>query len=502
MAARAVAAVVIFVCSCHNVLAQSGETQLQGLQVNAGVSRPSGPQDLYCNVGVGFSGPKVYPDGEVTAVRVIRAVDDLGRDLLTGDKKGPSVNEPFREIRLKNPLPDAKTIDLDGEVELRTPTIPCRLIFTNAAAHLGQILKHPLLDQYQIKITTLSPETWPGRSAGFQWEDPWHKLDYVRLQNRDGTDASGISESEFNVGTNKIISINVPETPLRDLDFVVKLEVPLREEKTRFKIRNIPLPWVQPPNLEVTFAEALRGKKMTNEDWMLLVTFKGGPLTNAMGIRRVSITKAEGAASENLKTTLTDVSPYSFDPRYDLEKGGTVTKEIWIHTQSTPLKMIKTLEGDAELLHDSPSNISTTYVTCDLKAGETITNPKLDENGVRFKFVGVQNFNTAEKRLEKSDDFVFWGWPQLDPEAPENVKDSVLFSYEDPRLALLSHAALGAEFLNSQGYRIQPRGFICTPKSDLLRFKELPEKARFFFYFVNHADIRRVHFKAENLPVH
>lgn len=508
---------MLAICPClaPDVHGQEGQTQTEGLDVRGWFESSRKPDKSSCKVGFTFSGSRISAnrDTVISNISLVRAVDDTGKNLLWTDLSSAEIPQTLtgyvndeRELKasivLKSPSLGAGSLQLEGNADLLTPTIP-RVIFKNIAAYSGESLKDPLLDEFKIQIRVLDRQNGLPPSIALEYKDPNHKLLEAGFQHRDGTPIYDydVSSGQMQIGANKIRSYTFKKESLQDIDLSVRLDVPLRREATHFKIGWSRLPWIQPTNLEVVSVEAMTDRKSKMGYYLGLVTFKGGLLTNALGIRKVSITKAEDSASEDITTVINHLSPYDFDAREKLEDGGSVTKGIWLQSRPSPLKRIKTLEGDAELFYERSSNRVMVDLRSDLKSGEGMTSPVLKQNGVSFTFVGTRNFNKTEKELDSSTDFVVHSLFRQEKETPEDFKDSLLFTYEDPENVLLSHAGLFWEFLDAEEWRISPNAFDYTSKSWLIRFDKLPKKARVVVYIVNPAAIRRVHFKAENIPV-
>ncbi len=358
-------------------------------------------------------------------VTIIRAMDDIGRNLLWTNPATAEIlptikefdaNRMFeRELRasivLKDPSAEARSLELEGGADLLTPTIP-RLVFTNAVGHSGEILKDPILDKYKVQIRVLDRQNGSSQTIAFECKDPHHQLIEMGFQHQDGTpiDDFAISLGEMQIGPNRVRSYTFKKESLQDIALVLRLDVPMRREATHFRIVWPRLPWVQPTNLEVTSIEAYTDKKSKWGYCFARVTFQGGMLTNALGIRKVAITKAVDSASEDITTVIEHLAPYDFDMREALESGGTVTKGIWLQSRLSPLKVIKTLEGDVELLYGSASNLVMVDLRSDLKPGEKMISPHLKENEMGFTYAGARNFNKTEKELDNSDDFLLHSW--------------------------------------------------------------------------------------------
>lgn len=407
----------------------------------------------------------------------------------------------MHSIYLKYPSAKATSLELEGDGTLVTPMIP-RLVFTNLSALVGEVLKHPLLDHYHVKLQILTRDSLSPQNIRIQVDDPKHKCGEIVFQMQDGSPMQQPSASYIKIGTNEIYSYNLRDAKIRDLNLIVQLDVPVKEETVHFKLERIPLPWAQPTNLVVTKATAFALSDTTNSfDWSLYAIFKGGPLTNAAGIRSIWITKAEGDAGQPIEITPDRLWGYSYNARDELEKGGTVTKAIYLHSQLPRPKMVKSLEGDAELLFETPTSGVAVKLSSDLKPGEKIANSKLEERGVTFSFVGLRNFNAAKKELVTPHEFSFWSQLGTDKESATNGENSLLFSCADPRGVMLSHTDFPVEFDDAKGNPVYCNWALYTTNFYLFRFKMLPKKMLLGLYLVNRSAIRRVHFRVENIPL-
>jgi hypothetical protein len=109
--------------------AQLASTQLDGLQINCtGIYLSGDSRDLDCSIGLEFTGQKADHAVRVSRVKIIRAEDDTGMDLVRTNKNfSPGSDSPgsdgglFQMIRgLKSPAPKAKAI---RQLEAEAPVV-------------------------------------------------------------------------------------------------------------------------------------------------------------------------------------------------------------------------------------------------------------------------------------------------------------------------------------------------------------------------------------------
>jgi len=82
--------------------AQLAGTQLDGLQINCtGIYTSGDTRNPDCAIGLEFTGPKADGAVCVSRVRVIRAEDDTGRDLVRTNKNaGPGRDLPGNDVEM------------------------------------------------------------------------------------------------------------------------------------------------------------------------------------------------------------------------------------------------------------------------------------------------------------------------------------------------------------------------------------------------------------------
>ena len=484
-----------------------------GLQV-AGWLPPRKPDKPSCTLDFTFSGPRISEDQDaaISNITIIRATDDTGINLLWTNPSNVEIDPSAggfyragifeRELRahvvLKSPSAEAKSLQLEGNADLLTPTIP-RVVFPNIIAQSGAILKDPLFDKYGVYIKVLDRLNDQPQTIAFEYKDLNHKLRQISFRHGDGTPVYEKSSSEMQIGTNKIVSYTFDLKSLQDVDLAVQLDVPQRQEPTHFRISSLALPWIQPTNFEVIQTLVLPLDASTNQrGCLLLAAFKGGLLTNAAAIRRVSITKIVSDPPEEVDATLNDLAPYSPTSRSELKDGGAVIKPIGIYIHTPGAVRIKLLEGDAELVYSAGAIGPTAELNSDLEPGEVITNVKLKEQGVIFTFIGTRNYRTMAQKLIKSDRIAFGSRGK---ETSDDVNDALLFSYEDPQRARPSHVVVPMGFFDEKQKPVPYTDFLFTPKSYLIRFDKLPKRTRIKMNLLNRSAIHHVHFKLENILV-
>src|SRR5262249_15954591 len=108
--------------------AQLGETQTNGVTINAcGIYLSGNTRDLDCSVCLHLRRPKISEESHIGKIQVLGAVDDFGNNLIRANgarQHTPVTNAHSQLIWLMNPSARARSISIEGEVELFTPTIP------------------------------------------------------------------------------------------------------------------------------------------------------------------------------------------------------------------------------------------------------------------------------------------------------------------------------------------------------------------------------------------
>ena len=136
-------------------------------------NRTTGAFNAECKVELKFTGDAAADAASVREVRVTRAVDETGRDLVLKEKD-PFGNSGFgshsgalrAEIKLRNPSRNASVIKLvEGEVELFSPTESNGgiLVIKDILKHPAEPIQNPVLKKFGIEIIYLTKESYDAK---------------------------------------------------------------------------------------------------------------------------------------------------------------------------------------------------------------------------------------------------------------------------------------------------------------------------------------------------
>ena len=275
----------------------------------------------------------------------------------------------------------------------------------------------------------------------------------------------------------------------------------------RFKLENIHLPWIDPPNLEVVATDVSRlDTPVIPSACRLLLTFFGGPITNCAGIQALRIQKTESDGGQQLRLKESERS--SLDRFSPLECGSgcgrNVQKWVTFDSPSPATRQIRVVEGEAELFFPSLTNGALNeFGEFIAHPGEPLRKAALDQGGVKLTFLGRDNFETkkAEWRLNRATITTVVPETKL----PTDVKDSLLFSLDDP-----DHRVVKFEFTDENGHELRElTRTISTatldPRANQLRLYTFrtppPESTKLKLTLITPESLRRVPFKVENIAL-
>jgi hypothetical protein len=274
--------------------AQLATTQVGGLQISVDRVFLSGnARDLDCSVAIKFGGTTADHVVSMSQVKVIRAVDDTGRDLIRTNGPISKASAKWRWygsqafyqlVPLKSPSTDGKPIRrLEAEVEIFTPTAANGglVILSNATARPGEVLTHAANDKHRLTLVfhtmesfektrsdadkapavagpggeeTLAgffpgilndPDGTPRKRVTFLAQDPDQTLVNLGLQTTDGgiiKQPTAISRS--NVAPS-LYAFDFDAKPPTSLNLVVYVAVPEAVHTIRFVLENISVPPLQ-----------------------------------------------------------------------------------------------------------------------------------------------------------------------------------------------------------------------------------------------------------------
>jgi hypothetical protein len=253
-------------------------------------NRTTGSFSSECKVEVKFTGDAAIDAGSVRQVRVLEAVDEVGRDLKPAKDENDSHSMSMSgrsggtlkaEVKLRNPSRNATTIKLlKGEVELFSPTEA-----NGAIIRIKDVLKHPAepilhetlkknnvvlmyltKESYEAKKKEIEAQQSAGGNAGENVGAAFGELfkgmfggmmssgskDAIQLYMKDPD--KRIMELEFQDGngkplktsgswsSNEFKQTNLNAPPPADTQLMIKLAVPEAVKVLPFELKDIALP--------------------------------------------------------------------------------------------------------------------------------------------------------------------------------------------------------------------------------------------------------------------
>lgn len=519
--------------SGFEALAQLGSTNLKGLQIQVtSIFRSGNSMDLDSSIGFQFTSSKSNSAISMAKVRILNAVDDTGKSLVRTNQTIPhndfspliSKNEPRFYITvggLKAPAAAAKVIKhLAAETDLiERKEVP--LVLTNFISQAGKTWHHSLLDQFQIKIVYQgkADEPPPGslvidskadKRISLIVDDPHRKIISLTFTKPSGQVLSADREEIFlSRGATGERIYCFQEKPPRDLTLALNLSASETTNTIRFALDNIRLPWIDLPTFEVSATSAtLRPGKGTNPcSGSLILNFAGGPLTNALGIRNLWITKMEDNSGQPVKVQWI-MERFSALPTTALSNGRLVSKYVALKFQSPAPIAIRILKGEAELICPASTNdYAVTINNFMSQPGKAFDLPLLKSNQVKLTYLGPVNFTTFKSDLAKTNWVASSGATDLLSE----TTNSLLFALEDPCLVVI--APWGENeltFWDDKGNKLSTTGQLASGSSltdpgniRVYRFKTLPPKnSKLRICLAVPESLQRVPFKIENILLH
>lgn len=252
-------------------------------------NRTTGSFNSECKIELKFTGDAAADASSVRQVRVIKAVDELGRDLVPKEKEnsfGGSSSFGRRsgsglqgELKLRNPSRNAAVIKLiEGEVELFNPTEANGgiLVIKDILKHPAEPVQNPTLKKYGIELIYLTKESYEakkkqveeqqknnaggaigdafgdlfkGMFSGMMSSDSKNNLKlYVKDKEKrvidvEYQDANGKPlKSRSSWTSNEMRSQDFDAPPPADTQLMIHLATPEAIQVVPFKLENVPLP--------------------------------------------------------------------------------------------------------------------------------------------------------------------------------------------------------------------------------------------------------------------
>jgi hypothetical protein len=284
----------LYVCAVVATAASTSQETRVGAAQNISVSvgdvsdnRTTGGFSSECKLELKLTGDAASDAAAVRQVRVKKAIDELGRDLIRSDSKEAfhSFNSGQRngvlktELSLRNPSRNAGTIKLvEGEVELFSPTAANGgiLIIKNILKHPAEPVQNEALKKYGVEVIYLTKESYEAKKKQIQEQqkaDADGKLgeafgelfkgmfggmmasdskNSVKLYVKDAEkrvvdvefqDAGGHALTSMSSwSTGELRQMEFKSAPPADTQLLIHLATPEALQTFTFKVENIPLP--------------------------------------------------------------------------------------------------------------------------------------------------------------------------------------------------------------------------------------------------------------------
>ena len=503
-------------------------------------------RDMDCTVQMNITGSLASKASAITDIRIYRAVDDKGKDLTKravglpqpsvspfGKHSGRVFNQSgwLAVLKLKCPGKSAKQIrEITGEIDLALPTVENGgvLKVTNFMAKPGQVIDSANLARHGIKLTFHTLESYtdfsrtnpkeyvdptdleierncfsgiygsltnpPRTSVAIQVDDPNKLLLGLSFETKDGQQVQTVGS--YSVPGFRCYKFAQPPSP--EMNLVVALAVPGVIRTEPFSMRDIWLPWdrspgspyLDPPDLRTTAELQVRERqRWTNST--LNLTFIGGPIANADGIRRVTLLRATDETGNPVHLP----SPAT-GQNYSTVETWKAPKRAWrsLYLNAPPsVKRLKFLEGEVEVFQPNPTNGGVLVFTNLLSfSGKQLPLPAEAAQTTKVHFVGLTDFRKQEAGLTNAET----GWSSTGGPI-NNPTNTLLFEIENPETYLLRMT-----FRGSDGCEIFPARTLHSGKYVVYNFREAPRAdLQLVVYLAAPAALQMLRFRAENVPV-
>ncbi len=251
-------------------------------------NRTTGSFNSECKIELKFTGDAAADASSVRQVRVTKAIDELGRDLVpketensfgssSSGRRGGSTLQG--ELKLRNPSRNAAVIKLiEGEVELFNPT-PANggiLVIKDILKHPAEPVQNPTLKKYGIELIYLTKESYEakkkqveeqqknntgggigdafgdlfkGMFSGMMSSESKNNLKlYVKDANKrvieaEFQDANGKPlKRRSSWSSNEMRSQDFDTPPPADTQLMIHLATPEAIQTVPFRLENVPLP--------------------------------------------------------------------------------------------------------------------------------------------------------------------------------------------------------------------------------------------------------------------
>jgi hypothetical protein len=291
MTVKSIAIVCLWATLSITLQAQDATKQPVAIRASVGDvtdNRTTGTFNSECKIELKFTGDAAADASSVRQVRVTKAVDEIGRDLVPKESEnsfGASSSFGRRsgtlqgELKLRNPSRNAAVIKLiEGEVELFNPT-PANggiLVIKDILKHPAEPVQNPTLKKYGVELIYLTKESYEAKKkqveeqqkngAGGAIGDAFGDLfkgmfsgmmsseskNNLKLYVKDAK--KQIIEAEFqdangkplkrrsSWSSNEMRSQDFDTPPPADAQLMIYLATPEAIQTVPFKLENVPLP--------------------------------------------------------------------------------------------------------------------------------------------------------------------------------------------------------------------------------------------------------------------
>lgn len=171
---------VLYIALALPLYAQN-TTSLHAVAGDVTDSRTTGSFNAECKIELKFTGDAAADATSVREVRVTKAVDETGRDLVRKEKD-PFGHSSFgshggtlqADVKLRNPSRNATVIKLvEGEVELFSPSESNGgiLVLKDVLKHPAEPVQNPALKKFGIEVIYLTKETYEAKKKQLEAQD-------------------------------------------------------------------------------------------------------------------------------------------------------------------------------------------------------------------------------------------------------------------------------------------------------------------------------------------
>lgn len=515
---------------------------------NGFISRAGVSGEILCAVQLRFSGALASNALLISDVRITHAEDDAGDQLAMvrrpGRVPGHGMYNPlvvphgqlWYEVVLACPGPSAHMIKrLEGEVDLAVPTAENggRFTIENFMAQPGRPIRDPRLDKYGLNLIYHTLETYhdsqrtnrsyfgspsterccftgiygnptnpPRKSVAIQIDDPEKKLIGLAFERTDG---NPLEVTETCEGL-RLRCYTFDTVPPKDLKLVVFVAAPGVIRTERFVLENIWLPWdrsagspyADPSELRAS-AEGHVYKTPRSTNAYLRLTFTGGPITNAYGVRRVMVLRAvdengHPIVVEGPKLNCRRTSSFPLVGRVARVVPGSAPKQC---SETIPfdgarsVKRLGFVEGMVEVYDPSTTNGGMLIVdNLPTLSGQRLTLPGTVASNTQITFKGLVDLGTEMARLNQAGETYL----RTGSIVAGQTTNSLWFEVVDPEGYVVE-----LEFMRTDDSPVRKIVTLHFNNGVVYNLAEVPSDLRLVVYLAAPGAIQVYPFRAENV---